>query len=204
MSWCAIIHAETCFGTSNRQVSVQLLTHLKFHVNASFNFFMASALTVLEAGLALKMQGSLVNGLMPCFAAVPAFFFKFRNLRVWRCHYGWPRSAQRRTENKLNTFHLLIVMLAEEIQICEHRSVLRICKHKLKSLVNQPVQSENIMRIKYCTANIVPTLRLIFFILSVSMGKGPTKTLIDQNHSKRVQEKWVCPTLNANYQPCML
>merc|ERR1719454_180754 len=41
--------------------------HLKVQFNASFNFFMASALTVLEAGLALKTQGSLVNGLMPFF-----------------------------------------------------------------------------------------------------------------------------------------
>merc|ERR1719310_1229411 len=41
-------------------------------------FFMASALTVLEAGLALKTQGSLVNGLMPFFAGVAGFFFSFK------------------------------------------------------------------------------------------------------------------------------
>jgi len=52
--------------------------HLKVQFNASFNFFMASALTVLEAGLALKTQGSLVNGLMPFFAGVAGFFFNFK------------------------------------------------------------------------------------------------------------------------------
>merc|ERR1712187_571925 len=44
----------------------------------SFIFFMASALTVFEAGLALKTQGSLVNGLMPFFAGVAGFFFNFK------------------------------------------------------------------------------------------------------------------------------
>ena len=40
---------------------------------------MASALTVFEAGLALKTQGSLVNGLMPFFAGVAGFFFNFKS-----------------------------------------------------------------------------------------------------------------------------
>merc|ERR1712151_542292 len=52
--------------------------HLKVQFKASFNFFMASALTVFEAGLALKTQGSLVNGLMPFFAGVAGFFFNFK------------------------------------------------------------------------------------------------------------------------------
>merc|ERR1719454_1323804 len=52
--------------------------HLKIQFKASFNFFMARALTVFEAGLALKTQGSLVNGLMPFFAGVAAFFFSFK------------------------------------------------------------------------------------------------------------------------------
>merc|ERR1719158_684830 len=51
--------------------------HLKLQFKATFSFFMASALTVLEAGLALNTQGSLVNGLMPFLAGVAAFFFKF-------------------------------------------------------------------------------------------------------------------------------
>merc|ERR1719359_2104424 len=52
--------------------------HLNAQFKASFNFFMASALTVFEAGLALKTQGSLVNGLMPFFAGVAGFFFNFK------------------------------------------------------------------------------------------------------------------------------
>merc|ERR1712216_782561 len=52
--------------------------HLKIQFKASFNFLMASALTVFEAGLALKTQGSLVNGLMPFFAGVAGFFFNFK------------------------------------------------------------------------------------------------------------------------------
>ena len=42
--------------------------HLKIQFKASFNFFMASALRVLEAGFDLNTQGSLVKGLMPFFA----------------------------------------------------------------------------------------------------------------------------------------
>merc|ERR1740117_2143696 len=45
--------------------------------NDSLNFFIAYTFTVLEAGLALKTQGSLVKGLMPFFAAVAGFFFNF-------------------------------------------------------------------------------------------------------------------------------
>merc|ERR1719329_2132322 len=52
--------------------------HLKFQFKASFSFFMASALTVFEAGFALKTQGSLVKGLMPFFAGVAGFFFSFK------------------------------------------------------------------------------------------------------------------------------
>merc|ERR550514_2546979 len=52
--------------------------HLKVQFKASFSFFMASALTVFEAGLALNTQGSLVNGLMPFFAGVAGFFFNFK------------------------------------------------------------------------------------------------------------------------------
>merc|ERR1740138_1661458 len=52
--------------------------HLKVQFKVSFNFFMASALTVLEAGLALNTQGSLVNGLMPFFAGDAGFFFSFK------------------------------------------------------------------------------------------------------------------------------
>merc|ERR1719375_2740318 len=52
--------------------------HLKVQFSATFSFFMASALTVLEAGLALNTQGSLVNGLMPFLAGVAGFFFNFK------------------------------------------------------------------------------------------------------------------------------
>jgi len=39
---------------------------------------MARAFTVLDAGLALKTQGSLVNGLMPFLAGLAGFFFNFK------------------------------------------------------------------------------------------------------------------------------
>merc|ERR1712195_107983 len=45
--------------------------------SATLSFFMARTLTVFDAGLALKTQGSLVKGLMPFFAAVAGFFFNF-------------------------------------------------------------------------------------------------------------------------------
>merc|ERR1712176_157459 len=44
----------------------------------SFNFFMAKARTVLEAGLALNTHGSLVKGLTPLRAGVAGFFFNFK------------------------------------------------------------------------------------------------------------------------------
>merc|ERR1719230_1209263 len=44
----------------------------------SLSFFTAKARTVLEAGLALKTHGSLVNGLTPLRAACAGFFFSFR------------------------------------------------------------------------------------------------------------------------------
>merc|ERR1719446_1508548 len=65
--------SETAHQSSNLHAQ-----HLKTQFKASFNFFMARALTVFEAGLALKTQGSLVNGLMPFFAGVAGFFFNFR------------------------------------------------------------------------------------------------------------------------------
>merc|ERR1719230_1056864 len=52
--------------------------HLKVQFKASLSFFMASALTVFEAGFALKTQGSFVNGLMPFLAGVAGFFFNFK------------------------------------------------------------------------------------------------------------------------------
>ena len=48
--------------------------HLKIKFKASFNFFLASALRVLEAGFDLNTQGPLVKGSMPFFAGVAAFF----------------------------------------------------------------------------------------------------------------------------------
>merc|ERR1712127_174856 len=54
-----------------------LKTELKAQFKAFFNFFNAKHLTVLEAGLALNTQGSLVNGLMPFFAGEAGFFFNF-------------------------------------------------------------------------------------------------------------------------------
>ena len=58
-------------------VMQSIRNHWKIQFNASFIFFKARTLTVLEAGLALKTQGSLVKGLMPFFAAEAAFFFNF-------------------------------------------------------------------------------------------------------------------------------
>merc|ERR1719378_257295 len=44
----------------------------------SFNFFIGSALTVFEAGLALKTHGSFVNGFTPFRAGVAGFFLSFK------------------------------------------------------------------------------------------------------------------------------
>merc|ERR1711918_231186 len=55
-----------------------VMHHLKIQFKASFNFFMANARTVFDAGLALKTQGSLVKGLTPFLAGVAGFFFNFK------------------------------------------------------------------------------------------------------------------------------
>merc|ERR1719380_72768 len=47
-----------------------------------FNFFIGSALTVFEAGFALKTQGSLVNGFTPLRAGVAGLTFSF-SFRFW-------------------------------------------------------------------------------------------------------------------------
>merc|ERR1719261_1320647 len=56
--------------TEMKSQSVQLII--------SFSFFMARARTVLEAGLALKTHGSLVNGLTPLRAGRAGFFLSFK------------------------------------------------------------------------------------------------------------------------------
>merc|ERR1712093_318614 len=45
---------------------------------ASLIFFMAKALTVFDAGLALKTHGSFVKGFTPLRAGVAGFFFNFK------------------------------------------------------------------------------------------------------------------------------
>merc|ERR1712096_270910 len=50
---------------------------LKAQLMATFNFFIAKTRTVLEAGLALKTQGSLVKGFTPLRAGVAGFFLSF-------------------------------------------------------------------------------------------------------------------------------
>merc|ERR1712151_564982 len=50
--------------------------HAQF--TSSLSFFIGSAFTVLEAGLALKTQGSFVNGFTPLRAGVAGFDFSFR------------------------------------------------------------------------------------------------------------------------------
>merc|ERR1712176_389966 len=44
----------------------------------SFSFFIGKALTVLDAGFALKTHGSFVNGFTPFLAGVAGFFFSLR------------------------------------------------------------------------------------------------------------------------------
>merc|ERR1711866_13844 len=44
----------------------------------SLNFFIGKALTVFDAGLALKTHGSFVNGFTPFRAGVAGFFLSFR------------------------------------------------------------------------------------------------------------------------------
>merc|ERR1719446_1721085 len=46
-------------------------------LTSSLNFFIGSARTVCEAGLALKTHGSLVKGLTPLRAACAGFFLSF-------------------------------------------------------------------------------------------------------------------------------
>ena len=79
--------------------------HLKVRFKATFDFFVASALTVFEAGFTLKTQGSLVNGFMPFFAAKAAFSFNFK--------FNMPASldfAAGYRKNSFNdTFHLLVL-----------------------------------------------------------------------------------------------
>merc|ERR1711862_728030 len=65
-------------GETTHQSIMDEQNHLKVQFKATFSFFMASALTVFEAGLALNTQGSLVNGLMPFLAGVAGFFFNFK------------------------------------------------------------------------------------------------------------------------------
>merc|ERR1719281_541841 len=50
----------------------------RIQFTSSFNFFMGSALTVLDAGFALKTHGSFVNGFTPFRAGVAGFDFSFR------------------------------------------------------------------------------------------------------------------------------
>merc|ERR1719454_995276 len=45
---------------------------------SSLNFFIGRALTVFEAGFALKTHGSLVKGFTPFFAARAGFFLSFK------------------------------------------------------------------------------------------------------------------------------
>ena len=84
-----------------KHYAMQIVKQKRGNGACLFNFFMAIALSLggwfgfdagllgewidallccggcLLLGLALKMQGSLVNGLMPCFVAGAVFFFKF-------------------------------------------------------------------------------------------------------------------------------
>merc|ERR1712007_151152 len=68
---------EKGLGETAHQNTSQMFECSDTQFNISFNFFIAKTFTVLEAGLALKTQGSLVKGLMPFFAGVAAFFFSF-------------------------------------------------------------------------------------------------------------------------------
>ena len=52
-------------------------TRIPRQFTASFNFFIARTRTVLDAGFALKTQGSLVNAFTPLRAGVAGFFFNF-------------------------------------------------------------------------------------------------------------------------------
>merc|ERR1719321_1194158 len=54
------------------------LSILLAQLMASLIFFMAMALTVLDAGLALNTHGSFVKGFTPLRAGVAGFFFSFK------------------------------------------------------------------------------------------------------------------------------
>merc|ERR1740127_417220 len=58
--------------------AIPTIRHRQTQLTISLNFFMGNAFTVLEAGLALKTQGSLVKGLIPFLAALAGFFLSFK------------------------------------------------------------------------------------------------------------------------------
>ena len=81
---CLCICCANIYVYVARILSTRLRSkHLKIQFKASFNFFMASALTVLEAGLALKTQGSLVHGLhRPLGHCPPTLWYSTSGLRI--------------------------------------------------------------------------------------------------------------------------
>merc|ERR1712146_559429 len=68
----ATAHWKPCakMGSQRAQRGTQLII--------SFNFFIGKARTVLDAGLALNTQGSLVKGFPPLRAGRAGFVFSFR------------------------------------------------------------------------------------------------------------------------------
>ena len=72
---------------------------------------MANALTVLEAGSALKTQGSLVNGLMPFFAGVASFFLQLQIQRATEFEVSvlLDPGASNTEESITDTLHLLVL-----------------------------------------------------------------------------------------------
>merc|ERR1719238_70154 len=61
-----------------RQRAEHTMDRQHAQLTISFSFFIGRARTVLEAGLALKVHGSLVKGFTPLRAAVAGFFFSLR------------------------------------------------------------------------------------------------------------------------------
>merc|ERR1719240_1812474 len=90
----------------------------------SLSFFIGSARTVFEAGLALKVQGSLVKGFTPLRAGCAGFFFSF--MFKAPANLNWPfflsspaATSTRPSTTAFTSFALRPVVSATELYAAE-------------------------------------------------------------------------------------
>merc|ERR1712013_792725 len=70
-------HTHTHTHTDPSMARLTALNSRLHQLIISLSFFIGRTLTVLDAGFALKVQGSFVKGLTPFLAGVAFFFFNF-------------------------------------------------------------------------------------------------------------------------------